>query len=451
MQDDDLGPACDRGGSADVGAAAQGRTARVRVVCKYGGSSLATADKIAAVARQLAARHRAGQALVVVCSAQGGTTDALLAQAQALAELPPKRELDMLLTCGERAAVALMAIALAQLGVPALSLTGSQAGIVTDERHQGARIVAVRPQRIEAALAAHRVVVVAGYQGVSRGQEITTLGRGGSDVTAIALWAALGADEVHILSDVDGVYDADPRRVPAAQHLAHVDYAQMHLLAQLGARVLHPEAVRLAEALGIEVCAGEAHGAQARATRVGAPPVPPGAPPPAAHRQPDVAPGEAWRDTPRAVAVSTPVLLCGRPAGAAELSTSTASPEPTDACAKVAFEAACAALGGTCLLQTAEQDVWSLPTAPARRAARAAATAGGFDCVELALVSVVGADVGPSLWPVARAALAAARHRVLWRAAFPRQLSVAVAVPGAEETARLLHTTLVGGRGATRA
>jgi aspartate kinase len=186
-------------------------------VQKYGGSSVADADGIKRVAQRIVATRKAGHSVVVAVSAMGDTTDELMDLAHQVSPLPPGRELDMLLTAGERISMALLSMALHELGVPAISFTGSQSGIITDDSHSQARIVEVRPVRIREELGKGKVVIVAGYQGVSRQREVTTLGRGGSDTTAVALAAALGAEACEIYSDVDGVFSADPRLVPAAQ------------------------------------------------------------------------------------------------------------------------------------------------------------------------------------------------------------------------------------------
>ena len=223
---------------------------RIIVVQKYGGSSLATLCKMRAVAARVAEANQAGKDVVVVVSAMGDTTDQLLDMACSLTAAPGKRELDMLLTAGERIAMSLLCMALQDLGVSAISLTGSQSGIMTTASHSNARIVEVRPFRIEDALTAGNVVVVAGYQGVSYKREVTTLGRGGSDTTAVALAAALDAEACEIYSDVDGVYTGDPRKVEA-RHLAQVSYPEMQELAAAGARVLNAQAVEFAKQAGI--------------------------------------------------------------------------------------------------------------------------------------------------------------------------------------------------------
>ena len=231
------------------------------VVQKYGGSSVADVQKMQKVADRVAAAKAAGKDVVVVVSAMGDTTDDLLALAKQVCESPARRELDMLLSAGERISMALLSMALNARGVPAVSFTGSQSGIVTNDAHTNARIVEVRPFRVQDELAKGRVVIVAGYQGVSYRRDITTLGRGGSDTTAVALAAALEAD-CEIYSDVEGVYTADPRVVPQARRLAELSYEEMQELAESGAKVLNAQAVEFAKESGIAI--------YARATRGGA-------------------------------------------------------------------------------------------------------------------------------------------------------------------------------------
>jgi aspartate kinase len=219
------------------------------IVQKYGGTSVGTPERIRAVARRVAAAKRSGIEVVVVVSAMGATTDELLAlaaQVSSDARRNHPRELDMLLTAGERIAMSLTAMAIADCGIEAISLTGSQAAILTDETHTGARIQEVRADRVRSELGRGRVVIVAGFQGVSkRSREITTLGRGGSDTTAVALAVALGADRCDIYTDVDGVYTADPRRVRSARILPEIHYDDMIELAASGAQVMHPRAVEI--------------------------------------------------------------------------------------------------------------------------------------------------------------------------------------------------------------
>ncbi len=250
------------------------------IVQKYGGSSVADLTRLGRVADRVVAERRAGNQVVVVVSAMGKTTDQLLSLAREVSPTPARRELDMLLSVGERTTMALLAIALQHRGEDAISFTGSQSGIITNDRHFDARIIEVRPFRIEDELARGRVVIVAGYQGMSYRREITTLGRGGSDTTAVALAAALRADRCEIYSDVDGVYTADPRVVPEARHLPTLGYAELQEMAEVGAKVLNAEAVAFAKRERIEIHArrtDDAPGdANARQTvvRADAPPAP---------------------------------------------------------------------------------------------------------------------------------------------------------------------------------
>lgn len=237
------------------------------VVQKYGGSSVAGVEKLRKVALRVKEKQAQGYQVVVVVSAMGDTTDELLALAKQVSPDPPRRELDMLLTCGERISMALLSMALQELGVGAISFTGSQSGIITTDTHSQARIVEVRPFRIHEELARGQVVIVAGYQGVSSKKEVTTLGRGGSDTTAVALAAALEAEACEIYSDVDGIFSADPRVVPEARKLESLSYDEMQELASAGAKVLNAQAVEFAKARGIVIHARTAH-AQGTGTRV---------------------------------------------------------------------------------------------------------------------------------------------------------------------------------------
>ncbi|MCA9707291.1 MAG: aspartate kinase [Myxococcales bacterium] len=225
------------------------------VVQKYGGSSVADTDKIKAVARRVVQTRREGFDVVVVVSAMGKTTDQLLARAKELTPSPSRRELDMLLSCGERASMALLSMAIHALGFEAISLTGSQSGLMTNSRHSGARIIDVRPFRVQDELEDGKIVIVAGFQGVSYKREVTTLGRGGSDTTAVALAGALGAEYCEICSDVDGVYTADPRLVDAAALIHAISHDEMLELASHGAKVLHAESVEFARRTGIALWA----------------------------------------------------------------------------------------------------------------------------------------------------------------------------------------------------
>src|SRR3954466_4619003 len=225
------------------------------VVQKYGGSSVADVTKIAQVADRVMRTRRQGHDVVVVVSAMGDTTDDLLALAKQISVNPDRRELDMLLTAGERISMALLSMAIRERGGDAISFTGSQSGIMTNDRHVDARIVEVRPFRVEDELARGRIVVIAGYQGVSYRREVTTLGRGGSDTTAVAMAAALGAEYCEICSDVDGVYTADPRVVPDARRIATLSYEETQEMAEAGAKVLNAQAVEFAKDNGIAIYA----------------------------------------------------------------------------------------------------------------------------------------------------------------------------------------------------
>jgi aspartate kinase len=222
------------------------------LVHKYGGTSVDGPERIRAVARRVAAARAAGNDMLVVVSAMGQTTDELLRLARAVSPSPSRRELDMLLTTGERVSMALLAMALGDLGVPAISFTGSQSGILTDGGHGAARIVAVRPERLRRELEQGKVVIVAGFQGVDpETKEITTLGRGGSDTTAVALAASFGRARCETYTDVAGVFSADPRAVPGARVIPKLDYRVCSTLAHLGGRVLHARCVDLAAREGV--------------------------------------------------------------------------------------------------------------------------------------------------------------------------------------------------------
>jgi aspartate kinase len=224
------------------------------VVQKYGGSSVADAEAIKRVARRIVETQRAGDSVCVVVSAMGDTTDELMDLAEQVTPSPPARELDMLLTSGERISMALVAMAIAQLGSEARSFTGSQAGVITDDAHGAARIIDVTPGRIQSALDAGHIAIVAGFQGVSQTtKDITTLGRGGSDTTAVALAAALGADVCEIYTDVDGVFTADPRLLPNARKLDVLSMEEMLDLAANGSKILHLRCVEYARRYGIPI------------------------------------------------------------------------------------------------------------------------------------------------------------------------------------------------------
>ncbi|WP_326646173.1 aspartate kinase [Streptosporangium sp. NBC_01755] len=224
------------------------------VVQKYGGSSVADASCIKRVAQRIVTTKKAGNDVVVIVSAMGDTTDELLDLAKQVSPLPPARELDMLLTSGERISMALLAMAIANLGQEARSFTGSQAGVITDSSHGRARIIDVTPGRIRGALDSGQVAIVAGFQGVSQDtKDITTLGRGGSDTTAVALAAALNADVCEIYTDVDGVFTADPRIVPTARKIPRISYDEMMEMAACGAKILHLRCVEYARRFGLPI------------------------------------------------------------------------------------------------------------------------------------------------------------------------------------------------------
>jgi aspartate kinase len=223
------------------------------IVQKYGGTSVADAERIRAVADRVVAAKRGGHDVVVVVSAMGDTTDDLMAMAHELTPAPNARELDLLLTAGERVAMSLLSLAVNAAGYPAASYTGSQAGIITDTSHGRAKIIDIRPGRIRDALERGDIVIVAGFQGVSTAYDVTTLGRGGSDTTAVALAAALGADFCEIYTDVPGVFTADPRVVPGARKLHAVSYEEMLELAASGAQVLQLRSVEYARTHGVKV------------------------------------------------------------------------------------------------------------------------------------------------------------------------------------------------------
>jgi aspartate kinase len=221
------------------------------IVQKYGGTSVGNPERIKNMAGRVAKYHAKGDQVVVVVSAMSGVTDNLIKLAKAIMPLPDEREMDVLLATGEQTTIALAAIALHSIGVPAISLTGAQAGIVTDGVHTKAKIQNITPKRIHELLNEGKVVIVAGFQGQTHEGQVTTLGRGGSDLTAIALAAALSADLCQIYTDVDGVYTADPRIVPGAKKLEEISYDEMLELASLGAKVMQSRSVEFAKKFGV--------------------------------------------------------------------------------------------------------------------------------------------------------------------------------------------------------
>jgi len=225
------------------------------IVQKYGGSSLADVDKIKQVARMIADVKAQGVGVAAVVSAMGKTTNQLVEMAAKVSPRPPRREMDMLLSTGERITMALLCMALSERGVQAVSLTGSQCGIITNHRHNDAQVIEVRPFRVLDEMAAGKIVVVGGFQGVSYRRDITTLGRGGSDTTAVALAAAINADRCEIYSDVDGVYTGDPSAVSDARHLPELSYPVMQEMSVAGAKVLNAQAVQFAKEKQIAIYA----------------------------------------------------------------------------------------------------------------------------------------------------------------------------------------------------
>lgn len=223
------------------------------IVKKYGGSSVETIELIDRLAAKLAKEKKQGDDIVVVVSAMAKSTDYLFSLARQISETPYQRELDMLVTVGERISSSLLSIALHKYGVPAISFTGSQSGIITDDRHGNAKIIDVNAFRIKEELEKGKIVIVAGFQGVSRNKEVTTLGRGGSDTTAVALAGYLGAEKCQLFKDVDGIYSADPKSVQEASIINKIDYQSMIFLCLNGCNVVHPRAIELAKKYSIPV------------------------------------------------------------------------------------------------------------------------------------------------------------------------------------------------------
>jgi len=223
------------------------------IVQKYGGSSLSTISKIKKVAQKIVNRFKEGKQVVVVVSAMGKETDRLLSLAHQISSSPDKREIDMLISTGEQVSIALLAIAIQQLGNEAISFTARHAGILTDEVHTKARLIEINSKKIEKALNSEKIVIVAGFQGINNRDEITTLGRGGSDVTAVALAIQLKADFAEIYTDVDGVYTADPNLVTKAQRISEISYDEMSEMSVLGAQVMHQRAIDLARKFNLPI------------------------------------------------------------------------------------------------------------------------------------------------------------------------------------------------------
>jgi len=228
------------------------------IVQKFGGSSVADVDKLRKIVELIAGLRDQNFDVAVVVSAMGKTTDELVMMARAISPKPPRREMDMLLSTGERITMSLLSMALNERGLSAVSLTGSQAGIITNDRHNDAQVIEVRPFRVQDEMAKGKVVIIGGFQGVSYKRDITTLGRGGSDTTAVALAAALDAERCEIYSDVDGVYSADPSITADARHLPELSYPVMQEMSMAGAKVLHSHAVQFAKEKNIAIYARSA-------------------------------------------------------------------------------------------------------------------------------------------------------------------------------------------------
>jgi aspartate kinase len=398
------------------------------VVQKYGGSSVADIHKLRAVAERVVAARRAGDRVVVVVSAMGKTTENLLALAREAAcsglpekagaatkGEPPRRELDMLVSTGERVSMALLSIAIHARGFESISFTGSQSGIITNDRHFDARIIEVRPHRIEDELERGRIVIVAGYQGMSYKREITTLGRGGSDTSAVALAAALSADRCEIYSDVDGVYSADPRSVPDAQHLPELDYSVMQEMAECGAKVLNAQAVEWAKRNRVVI----------HARRTGDRPD--------AARETSIRGIEAQDSSPRAVVAQNKLLLIRAPRSEAArlLKIAEAALLPVRDLSLDARELVlCAAL-------------LNVPDFPrVRRALEAADIAGSSLTEGLGSVSLVGVDIG-SRPDIIQAALEELAGREQWLISTPLRLTALIDEALLEPVARAWHARFV--------
>ncbi len=388
------------------------------VVQKYGGTSVADVQKLRRVAERVMHTHRAGHQVVVVVSAMGDTTDELLAMAKQVSPNPERRELDMLLSAGERISMALLSMAIRELGGDAISFTGSQSGIITNDRHIDARIIEVRPFRVQDALAQGKIVVIAGFQGVSYKKEVTTLGRGGSDTSAVAMAAALDADYCEICSDVDGVYSADPRVVTGARRIGVLSYEETQEMAEAGAKVLNAQAVEFAKDKGIAI--------YARATRGPLPGPDPAVDGTVVRRNPPRMPG-----TVVGVASERDVLLLESEAPAEDLLAA------LDACG-VAGKQLHVAPGRTTLVVSRE----NLHDEPRMRETLDRQLGGRARLVDgLAAVSVIGAGINATYANVRSGSnalvsagilptgVATSSFRVTWM--IPR--------PGTDEAVRLLH------------
>ena len=395
------------------------------VVQKYGGTSVATPEQIRAVAARVVATRKLGHSVVVVVSAMGNTTNELIALARSVSSTPHRRELDMLVTVGERISMALLSMAIHDLGHPAVSFTGSQSGIITTDAHTNARVIRVTPVRIRNALSQGQTVIVAGFQGVSERLEITSLGRGGSDTTAIALAAALDAEYAEICSDVDGVYTADPRVVPEARRLDSLSHTEMQALADAGARVLNAEAVEWARRQGIEIRCVATQNPRAPGTRI-------------------TASGGSARG--RVIAVTAREnLVYVEPQ-------SDGAPPPRDLATTLAAHGA------------SQAQVWILPSGWAAAVPREnihgwSAFTQALDELgdvrtrtDLALVTVVGRALAapPAVFPVASEALAARHIQTYGRLIDAARLSYLVDTANAAGAVKTLHAALIAGPETTK-
>ncbi|WP_437903551.1 aspartate kinase [Sorangium sp. So ce327] len=407
--------------------ASPAKAGRPIIVQKYGGSSVADVDRIGKVAERVVAARRAGNDVVVVVSAMGKTTDGLLAlarQAASAAADPPRRELDMLLSTGERVSMALLSIAIQARGFEAISFTGSQSGILTNDRHFDARIIEVRPFRIEDELARGRIVIVAGYQGMSYRREITTLGRGGSDTTAVALAAALGAERCEIYSDVDGVYSADPRVVPDARHLPELDCAVLQEMAECGAKVVCAQAVEWARRSGVALVARSTFDAGPGARETVVRRFAPGSAPPAL--------------AARAIVAEGNVVLARADGGLRLDEVLRAAGELGLGFRDLSFGHG----GGAFVIPLLNVPEWQ----GARR--KLAALLPSLELVEgLAAVSVVGDGLSATAEPLARFVEVLARAGIAPRFTIAGPLRLGALVDAADVAAaqRLLHASFVGG------
>jgi aspartate kinase len=423
------------------------------VVQKYGGSSVADVTRIRQVAERIMRTKAAGYDVAVVVSAMGDTTDELLALARKVAANPDRRELDMLLSAGERISMALLSMAIRELGGDAISFTGSQSGIITNDRHVDARIVEVRPFRVQDELSRGRVVVIAGYQGVSYRREVTTLGRGGSDTTAVAMAAALGAEWCEICSDVDGVYTADPRVVPAARRVDMLTYEETQELAEAGAKVLNAQAVEFAKEKGIAIYAratasavpGSEPGSDGTVVRRNAPRMPGTVVGVASER--DILILQASGDA-TSTRVSTPARTERAPGTPVRLLTL------LDACGVSGKQLHVAALGGSTdgTILVLSRD--NLHNEDRLRRDLTAAFGGDARIVDgLGAVSVVGTGINATYENVRRGSACLHDNRITWLGLATSSFRTTWLVPRAdvEDAVRLLHATFIEEGAAQRA